>query len=242
VEGARSFAASPAEGQLCRPECREPYRSARAPRSDLLCYESARAGQGHGLPWARLARVRPECLRSSRGSTPGTVAAERLACRRSASLVRSTVSHRCRQGGEKPQRARCPHALRRGGDRFVCPSAQPRWRGSSRWFRYRATSPGQMAGISALDPPSEARSSDWMRQRLSLATWVEVDGESLEVIDTGRERFRRRGCAIGTGERPVLSHRPLTSRCGRQPLWIWIEPPAREVVGSVVSPLPIWLS
>ena len=62
------------------------------------------------------------------------------------------------------------------------------------------------------------------------------------VHDTGCGRFRRRGCAIGTCEGPVLSHRPLTSRCGRQPLWIWIEPPARAVVGSVVSPLPIWLS
>jgi hypothetical protein len=36
----------------------------------------------------------------------------------------------------------------------------------------------------ALDPPSEARLSDWMRQRLSLATWVKLEGESLDVIET----------------------------------------------------------
>jgi GIY-YIG catalytic domain-containing protein len=36
----------------------------------------------------------------------------------------------------------------------------------------------------ALDPPSEARLSDWMQQRLSLATWVKLEGESLDVIET----------------------------------------------------------
>lgn len=36
----------------------------------------------------------------------------------------------------------------------------------------------------ALDPPSEARLSDWMQQRLSLATWVKIEGENLDVIET----------------------------------------------------------
>jgi len=36
----------------------------------------------------------------------------------------------------------------------------------------------------ALDQPSEARLSEWMQQRLSLATWVKFEGESLDVIET----------------------------------------------------------
>lgn len=36
----------------------------------------------------------------------------------------------------------------------------------------------------ALDPASEARLSDWMQQRLSLATWVKLEGESLDIIET----------------------------------------------------------
>ena len=36
----------------------------------------------------------------------------------------------------------------------------------------------------ALDQPSEARLSEWMQQRLSLATWVKLEGESLDVIET----------------------------------------------------------
>ncbi|KRC90052.1 hypothetical protein ASE25_11205 [Terrabacter sp. Root85] len=36
----------------------------------------------------------------------------------------------------------------------------------------------------ALEPPGEARLSDWMQQQLSLATWVKLEGESLDVIET----------------------------------------------------------
>ncbi len=43
----------------------------------------------------------------------------------------------------------------------------------------------------ALDPPSEARLSDWMQQRLSLATWAKFEGENLDAIETAVVRELR---------------------------------------------------
>lgn len=43
----------------------------------------------------------------------------------------------------------------------------------------------------ALDPTSEARLSDWMQQRLSLATWAKFEGESLDAIETAVVRQLR---------------------------------------------------